>query len=471
MFEQMIFEGMDDATSSPVSADGSGHWSLRDGRRRGRSGRGRVPASPSVALEKGKVKPTNDTCGPSSFASSVSAVLQSSLASRLRVRLGAIGSLEYVVTWKDWTMPSGPPICALRARVRKPKDGVFMAIFPRVESPDGSGYGLGRLISGNGCSGSPCGLTVSGHPTPGASDCNRGPEDPEVRAARNCTGRNLVQTSSLVLQGWSTCTAKDGVRGQEPPREWDTGVPLSQQAVLVMDNGQLTMDNGVVALLQGYPTANAGPQNDNDSTWEERRELLKEKHGNGNGNGFGMTLGQCVSLAGYPTANVPNGGRTAPSMSSTGVMPDGTKRQAGLEHVCKMVSPGGLESFQSLLAGFSTPASRDWKDSAGMATEGVNPDGSIRRRVDQLPRQVAMVGFNTPRAPDGSNGGPNPANGALPADVALVSGEILTSSRSGTGKRGGLNAAHSRWLMGYKGTWCQAAIRAYRKCRPRRKGG
>src|SRR5690242_21166272 len=51
-------------------------------------------------------------------SSSPSAVLQSSLESRLRARLDVHGSPEYVLTWKTWDMPSGPLICALRASAR-----------------------------------------------------------------------------------------------------------------------------------------------------------------------------------------------------------------------------------------------------------------------------------------------------------------------------------------------------------------
>ena len=96
------------------------------------------------------------------------------------------GSPEYALTWKDWAMSSGPPICALR--------------------------GLRRPIS--------------------ASD--------------------------------------------------STGEPFA---------------------LTGWPTSNAGPQNDGDTTWQERRKMLKEKHGNGNG--FGLTLGQAVTLAGWATPHAP----------------------------------------------------------------------------------------------------------------------------------------------------------------------
>ena len=72
------------------------------------------------------------------------------------------------------------------------------------------------------------------------------------------------------------------------------------------------------------------------------------------------------------------------------------------------------------LASWYSPAERDYKDTPGMATTGMNPDGSERSRLDQLPRQVMLATWNTPRATDGSNGGPNQAGGALSADVVLA---------------------------------------------------
>ena len=41
---------------------------------------------------------------------------------------------------------------------------------------------------------------------------------------------------------------------------------------------------------------------------------------------------------------------------------------------------------------WATPSSRDWKDTPGMATKAVNPDGSERKREDQLARQVYSAG-------------------------------------------------------------------------------
>ena len=54
------------------------------------------------------------------------------------------------------------------------------------------------------------------------------------------------------------------------------------------------------------------------------------------------------------------------------------------------------------LAGWVSPSSRDWKDSPGMATTAINPDGSVRDRTDQLPRQaqltLPLAGWTTPQA-------------------------------------------------------------------------
>lgn len=92
-------------------------------------------------------------------------------------------------------------------------------------------------------------------------------------------------------------------------------------------------------------------------------------------------------------------------------------------------------SQQVLFNPWSSPSARDHKDSPGMATTGINPDGSIRNRTDQLPRQAV-----------------------------LIIGEISQSSTAPTVKpdesRGALNPFFSMYLMGYPVSWAMTGIRA-----------
>lgn len=88
------------------------------------------------------------------------------------------------------------------------------------------------------------------------------------------------------------------------------------------------------------------------------------------------------------------------------------------------------------LAGWPTASSRDWKDTPGMSETGTNPDGTIRKRLDQLPRVVALTGSNL-------SGGPA---GMEKSDVSLR-----------------LNPAFSLWLMGYPLSWAMIGMKALLK--------
>src|SRR5690606_14625582 len=121
------------------------------------------------------------------------------LEQSLRRRFAASESMEYELTWKRWDMPSGPPICALRASARP--------------------------ISDNGC---------SGWPTPKSRDTH-GVNTPEHLKKKRAAGHGcseLVDTVKTVM-GWSTPTERDHSRGNHPPRPHDTGHPLSQQVATV----------------------------------------------------------------------------------------------------------------------------------------------------------------------------------------------------------------------------------------------
>ena len=125
------------ATSSPESEDGRSPSTSLDGET-SQCGPEVAPANHSQLPENEKEQQTNDTYGPTSTNSLVSANLQQRLESRLRQRMAAYGSPEYALTWKHWDMQSGPPICALRASVRRISDRDYIG-WPTARGPHGSG--------------------------------------------------------------------------------------------------------------------------------------------------------------------------------------------------------------------------------------------------------------------------------------------------------------------------------------------
>ena len=122
MSKRKIFKAPIKPISSRALEAGRSRSDSPDGPKTKKSGPDPVPANPSASREKLERWATRGTYGPLFIGSSPSAVLQSSLENRLRARMDGTGSPEYAMIWKDWDMPSGPPICALRALKRRIAD-------------------------------------------------------------------------------------------------------------------------------------------------------------------------------------------------------------------------------------------------------------------------------------------------------------------------------------------------------------
>ena len=178
-------------------------------------------------------------------------------------------------------------------------------------------------------------------------------------------------------------------------------------------------------------------------------------------------------------------------------------------------------------SGWPTASARDWKDSPGMAVTAVNPDGSTRLRLDQLPRvaQLApwptcsavqapnmstnrgsahggrrprqtaqsvegiMAGWATPDASVANSGesleswnsrqvknkakhkNGNGAGMPLAVQTQMVSGLTLSGSDAWMGSTAGfhLNPFFSLWLQGFPTAWGMACLSGLEKYSRQRK--
>lgn len=231
----------------------------------------------------------------------------------------------------------------------------------------------------------------------------------------------------------------------------DAVTSLSHAALLApwptpnaMEGGQTSRggdrkDEKLMGGLVGWPTPMAG----NPGT-EEYNEA-------GNTDSSRKTVGL---VAPWATPNVPNGGRTS---NTTNYRKDGKKQQVDL-------------GAQVQLASWATPTENDAESSGSRNTAGSKAHQGMSL-TDQVMTgdsagRVELHPWYTPHCPR--------ENDSQHSTSSYIDRQILgtdsTSSSVATEKRGALNPAHSRWLMGYPVAWCQAAISVYRTLKRRRKG-
>ena len=268
----MTFADSPASTCAPGSPDGNSPCSSP-------AGQTTSPCGPQVSRASRSAPPvvepeqtTLDIFGPRAPASSASADLQRSLASRLKGLLDCDGSMEYSMTWKDADTPAGRRLCRLRASGRRISDtgsggGVSGWTTPQAHDAKGMGSAdrLNRHGTKHGCSnlqdqahlagwatprstdergsharGNPdralknkgrledqCYL--AGWPTPASSDAKRGC-DPNRTGGRSRVLNNYAALAGEPPKaGWPTPTAKDADRGTMPPRPHDTGVARTQR--------------------------------------------------------------------------------------------------------------------------------------------------------------------------------------------------------------------------------------------------
>lgn len=253
------------STCLPASAGGAWPPVLPDGQTTDHSGPEAARASRSAPPASARARRTRGTSGRRCDASLPPAGPMSWLENRLRARMAAYGSLEYVLTWKTWPMRLGPPISALRARARPTFDNGYGG-WPTPCSQDGPNGGPAQ-----GADRLPGAAALAGWPTPmagspateeynaaGNTDSSRKTVDlvgwattaaheaggtPEQFLARKEkareSGANLgVSLTSLSMQaqlaGWPTCAATDGSKA---PTKYAGGNPSLPGAARMVTSG------------------------------------------------------------------------------------------------------------------------------------------------------------------------------------------------------------------------------------------
>jgi len=245
MSHQQTLPGFGSVTFLPESEAGVTHSDSRGGPTI-------CPCGPDPALvnlsarqaqERGLM--TRDTYGRPFVGSSTSVALQSYLESRLRASMVDSGSPLYVLTWRRWGMRWGRPICALRASARRTSDNGFtLQGWPTTNASDEkwrystNESAVRRSESGKQMS-SECVAQLSGWSTASARDWK---DSPGMATQSGNRSRLDQLPRQATLAGWPTPTAADHNRGTAPPRNTDTGVPLTQMAAIIQGGAKGSID-------------------------------------------------------------------------------------------------------------------------------------------------------------------------------------------------------------------------------------
>jgi len=182
----------------------------------------------------------------------------------------------------------------------------------------------------------------------------------------------------------------------------------------------------------------------------------------------------CADLAGWPTPTTPSGGQTTPEgTTATGKKPDGGKAQVTLHGVAALAGWPSPQAANAEQGAEDILAKRARDSRCGLMLTDVAESCLGGKRKNE-PLSLGM--WATPAARDyrfpnlksfKERGGWQ--KGEQFCNQVVHSGPIASGSHAETGKRGQLNPAHSRWLMGLPPEWDACAVMATPLSRRKRK--
>ena len=410
MSEQQSLWDIPSAIGSLEEDSGVTRSGRPDGPTTGKCGREAAPAPALAQRAKGKGLQTLVTSGLNGHGSSASAALQASLESRLLPRLDTAGSTLFQQTWRRKATPLRRRYWEHTASARRTSGSGFTSL-QSVMTPK-AGQEMGRYSQVNG----------KKYPSLYGAALLA-----SVRSPMACDYKNMECATQVHLCNEVRLAAVPTPNSMEGGSTSRSGARKGE--LLIGGIVQLASCPTPMAGSPATETYNAAGNSDYSRKIVELATVAtprgEDSECAGAHRGTPDTLHSQVNLSAVPTPRVKSSTETVDAADSRGERPN--------------KNGDNLDGIEALMA-VTTPSARDWKDTSGMSESGVDPDGSTRSRLDQLPRQAQLAA-----------GGPT-----------------ATGGTGATANGGQLDPAYSRWLMGVPPEWDGFACTAMQSVSRRR---